>query len=142
MTEAVAVPVLKVEEPQVPRVKSATNEAQVIDEGLDLSGYVGTHGKPFVADYFNVADLYKTNSDVKEMVDGITQHLIDKSPGESLVYVVKDMLDKYVAEMNLKDNDAGLYRLKRVKKIIDLKAQLAQLEAMKDKVARDIDAEV
>ncbi len=138
MNEPVSVP----NEPTAPieqRVKSAQDEGQILDEGLDLSGYRGTHDSPFVADYLGIRDLYKTNNEISQQVDQITQHVIDKTEGQSIVYVVKEMLDQYKDEMNLKEDDSGIYKLKKLLQLIKAREKLSQLEAMRSMAITDIE---
>jgi len=139
MNEPVSVPsVEKAQTNSTPKT-SAVDEGQIIDEGLDLSGYIGTHGKPFVADYFGIGDLYNTNPEIAEMVDGVTENIMSQTEGMNLVYVAKSILDELGQEVNLKENDAGLYKLKQTIKIMGMKQQAKQLDLMKKKVLDDID---
>jgi predicted transcriptional regulator with HTH domain len=139
MNEPVSVPsVEKAQTNSTPKT-SAVDEGQILDEGLDLSGYIGTHGKPFVADYFGIGDLYNTNPEIAEMVDGVTENIMSQTEGMNLVYVAKSILDELGQEVNLKENDAGLYKLKQTIKIMGMKQQAKQLDLMKKKVLDDID---
>ena len=119
--------------------RSAKEEGVILDEGLDLSGYRGTHGKPFVADYFGVSELYDTNNEIAAMVDQVTENIIAQTEGMNLVYVAKSMLDELGQELNLKDNDAGLYKLKQTLKVMGMKNEARQLDLMRKKVLDDID---
>lgn len=138
MNEPVAVPV----QPSTDQPKSRPtpqSEGQMTDEGLDLSGYRGTHDSPYVADYLGLRDLYKTNQEVASQVDSLTKHLIDKTPNMSMVFVVKQLLDEMSQEMNLKDNDAGLYKLKKIHRLIEMKTRLNNLEELRQQVINDIE---
>ncbi len=115
------------------------NQDQVTDEGLDLSGYRGTHQSPYVADYLGLSDLYKTNPEISEQVDKLTGYLIEKTPDTSMVFVVKQLLDEMSQEMNLKDNDAGLYKLKKIHKLIEMKTRLNNLDELRQQVLSDIE---
>jgi len=139
MNEPVSVPAKEQAQSTSKPDRSAVDEGTILDEGLDLSGYLGTHGKPFVADYFGIGDLYKTNPEIAGMVDNVTENIIGQTEGMNLVYVAKSILDELGQEVNLKDNDAGLYKLKQVLKIMSLKSQAKQLDLMKKKVLDDID---
>lgn len=140
MNEPVAVPVQQKPEGVIEQVvSSAHDEGQILDEGLDLSGYFGTHGKPYVADYFGLADLYKTNSDIAEMVDDVTREIIKKSDGQPLIYVAKDILDVHANELNLQETDSGIHKLKQTIKFIGMKNQAQALDEMKKRVLADID---
>lgn len=112
---------------------------QVTDEGLDLSGYRGTHQSPYVADYLGLSDLYKSNTEISEQVDKLTGYLIEKTPDTSMVFVVKQILDEMSQEMNLKENDAGLYKLKKIHKLIEMKTRLNNLDELRQQVLSDIE---
>jgi hypothetical protein len=125
---------------EIERVEeSAHSESTILDEGLDLAGYKGTHGSPYVADYFSVRDLYKTNPEIQGIVDQITGEMIAQTEGESLAFVVKDLLDQLSGELNLKDNDSGIYKLKKVHKLLSLQIKLKSLDEMKQKALQDIE---
>lgn len=110
-----------------------------MDEGLDISGYRGTHDSPFVADYFNIGDYYKTNPEIAQQVDFVTEHIINKSQGQSLVYVAKQILDQYGEEMNLEAKDTGLYRIKRIIQMIKARDKVDMLENLKQQAIKDIE---
>lgn len=138
MNEPVAVPAEpKVEQPRENR--SAVDEGQILDEGLDIASYRGTHDSPFVADYFGIGDYYKTNPEISEKVDFITEHLIRKTEGQSLIYVAKQILDQYGEEMNLDPKDTGLYRIKRVIEMIKARDRVDMLEGLKQQAIHDIE---
>ena len=138
MSEPVAVPVQVSNDPSVKRPERQT-EGQMLDDGLDLSGYRGTHDSPYVADYLGLRDLYKTSPDIAAQVDKLTEHLINKTPNMSMVFVVKQLLDEMSQEMNLKDNDAGLYKLKKIHKLIEMKTRLSSLDELRQQVLNDIE---
>lgn len=112
---------------------------QVTDEGLDLSGYRGTHQSPYVADYLGLSELYKSNPEISGQVDKLTGYLIEKTPDTSMVFVVKQLLDEMSQEMNLKENDAGLYKLKKIHKLIEMKTRLNNLDELRQQVINDIE---
>lgn len=138
MSEPVAVPLQVSNDPSVKRPERQT-EGQMLDDGLDLSGYRGTHDSPYVADYLGLRDLYKTSPDIASQVDKLTEHLINKTPNMSMVFVVKQLLDEMSQEMNLKDNDAGLYKLKKIHKLIEMKTRLSSLDELRQQVLNDIE---
>lgn len=138
MSEPVAVPLQVSNDPSVKRPERQT-EGQMLDDGLDLSGYRGTHDSPYVADYLGLRDLYKTSPDIAAQVDKLTEHLINKTPNMSMVFVVKQLLDEMSQEMNLKDNDAGLYKLKKIHKLIEMKTRLSSLDELRQQVLNDIE---
>ena len=135
-----AAPVQVSNEPSVKGPERQT-EGQMLDDGLDLSGYRGTHDSPYVADYLGLRDLYKTSPDIASQVDKLTEHLINKTPNMSMVFVVKQLLDEMSQEMNLKDNDAGLYKLKKIHKLIEMKTRLSSLDELRQQVLNDIEKE-
>jgi hypothetical protein len=143
MNEPVAVPVSKLEiEDLLPSNRVREKEYTIQDEGLDLSSYRGTHGVPFVADYFGIRNLYKTNDEIKTKVNEITEHLINETDGQSIVYAVKYLLDEMGEEMNLKGDDAGIYKLKKILNFIRLKNKLSAIDNMKAKVLQTIENDV
>jgi len=138
MSEPVAVPNIPSTEAPKQRAEAQT-DSQIVDDGLDLSGYRGTHDSPFVADYLDIRELYKTNQDIAGQVDSLTKYLIEKTPDTSMVFVVKQLLDEMSQEMNLKENDAGLYKLKKIHKLIDMKTRLNNLDELRQQVLSDIE---
>lgn len=137
MNEPVAVPVIPSTESKTRPEKQT--DSQIVDDGLDLSGYRGTHDSPYVADYLNIRELYKTNQDIAGQVDSLTKYLIEKTPDTSMVFVVKQLLDEMSQEMNLKENDAGLYKLKKIHKLIEMKTRLNNLDELRQQVISDIE---
>jgi len=138
MSEPVAVPIIPSVETSKPQVEKQS-DSQIVDDGLDLSGYRGTHDSPFVADYLDIRELYKTNPEIAGQVDSLTKYLIEKTPDTSMVFVVKQLLDEMSQEMNLKENDAGLYKLKKIHKLIDMKTRLNNLDQLRQQVISDIE---
>lgn len=138
MSEPVAVPVSPTQEVQKSPVVKQT-ETQMIDDGLDLSSYRGTHESPYVADYLGIRDLYKTSPEIAGQVDKLTEHLIGKTKDMSMVFVVKQILDEMSQEMNLKENDAGVYKLKKIHKLIEMKTRLNNLDELRQQVLSDIE---
>lgn len=112
---------------------------QMTDEGLDLSAYRGTHQTPYVAEYLGMNELYKTNPEITDQIDKLTGYLIDKTPDTSMVFVVKQILDEMSQKMNLKDNDAGLYKLKKIHKLIEMENRLNSLDELRKQVLNDIE---
>ena len=141
--EPVATPIKEVETTQE-KSRNIQPDSEVLDEGLDHSSYLGTYGSPFLADYLGIRDLYKSDptGSVVSMVDEVTDHLLDESDGQPLVFVLKDMINRMEQEMNLKDNDAGLYRLKKIHKMMTIKKNLANIEKMKRQALDDINSMV
>jgi len=137
MSEPVAVPVQ--DKPIEKREITPEIEGEILDDGLDLSGYRGTHGSPFVADFLGLRDLYKTNEEIKQNIDGITKHMIGKTEGQSIVYAVKDILKQYTDELNLKDNDSGIFKLKKITQLIQAKEKVHMLEKMRAQAISDIE---
>lgn len=138
MSEPVAVP--NIPSTEAPKQRSEVQtDSQIVDDGLDLSGYRGTHDSPFVADYLDIRELYKTNQDIAGQVDSLTKYLIEKTPDTSMVFVVKQLLDEMSQEMNLKENDAGLYKLKKIHKLIEMKTRLNNLDELRQQVLSDIE---
>jgi hypothetical protein len=72
------------------------------------------------------------------MVDEVTDHLLDQSDGQPLIFVLKDMVERMEQEMNVKKDDAGLYRLKQLHKLITIKSRLANLDKMRQQAIDDI----
>ena len=140
MSEEVAVPIKETPvENKEKVVKSAVDDGEILDEGLDLSGYLGTHGKPFVADYFGIGNFYSTNEEIAQKVDTITEYIINKTEGASLVYVAKQLLDQFSEEMNLQNEDTGLYRMKKILQMIGARTKLDLLEMMQKQAIADIE---
>jgi len=141
-SEPVAVPVT--ESPDVGQMQGETKtrsaEDQIIDGGLDHSSYEGTYGSPLVADHLGVRDLYKSDptGSVVSMVDDLTQHLYDLVE-EPMVFAMEDALSRMEDEMNIKKDDAGLYRLKQLHKLMTMQQRLSSIESMRKQAIDDID---
>lgn len=140
MSDIVASPIVQQAEP-TPEIKSVEN-TQVLDEGLDIAGYRSTHDSPFVADYFDIRDYYKSNPEIASMVDEMTQDLIDQTKGESLVFAAKQILDEYKNEMNLNDEDTGLYRLRKVLDLARARRKLRTIDSLRIQAVADIEKNV
>lgn len=140
MSEPVAVPVEPIEEVATKRVRS--DKEEMISEGLDLAGYRRTNDSPYVADYLEIADYYKTNPEIASIVDSITEFIISETDGESLVFAAKDILDQFSDELNLDPSDTGIYRAKKIKGLIDARQKLRMLDKLRAKVERDIEDSV
>jgi hypothetical protein len=106
---------------------------------LDLAGYRGTHDAPFVADYFGIRDFYKTNPEIQAQVDEITEDLIEQTKGESLVFAAKDILDTLTSELNINENDTGLFKIRKALELMRAKRKLRTIDLMRAKVAQDIE---
>jgi len=142
MSEPVAVPIEPKPFVADVRVKSASDEKTILGENLDMAGYRATHDSPFVADYFGLRDLYKTNPDIASQIDSVSEYLISQTEGESIIYAVKAILDQLAGELNMNDEDTGLYKLKKVKQLIKMKEKVKLLDMMKQQALDDIEEEV
>ena len=138
MDQPVSVPVTPVENREVKQDR-AHNESQILDEGLDIAGYRRTHDSPYVADYFGLRDFYKTNPDIAQQVDEITEDIIEQTQGESLVYAAKQILDQVRDEMNLSDDDTGLFRIKKALELLRARRKLRYIDSMRAKAVSDIE---
>lgn len=140
-SEPVAVPIQEQETTQV-KAKDRQPSGEVLDEGLDHSSYIGTYGSPFLADYLGIRDLYKTDptGSVVSMVDEITDQLLTDSDGQPLIFVLKDMISRMEQEMNLKPNDAGLYRLNKIYRFMMIKGRLNKEQLLRQQVLDDIES--
>jgi len=142
MSEPVAVPVQPAEPAtREAKVRSTQTSDQILDEGFDHESFVGTYGVPFVADYFGIKDLYKTDptGSVVSMVDEVTDFLLSEAQDQPLVFVLKTMVDQMEQELNLKPTDAGFYKLKQLHRLTTLKQKLAQVEDLKQVALDDIE---
>lgn len=138
MSEPVAVPVQQ-QEPVAEEPIIKQPEMQIVDENVDLVVYHKTHGIPFVADFFGLHDLYNNDKEIKASVDEVTEYIQNKTKKTGVVFLAKEMLNELSQEMNLKDNDAGIYKMKKVKQLIKMKGRLASLDHLRRKVLEDID---
>ncbi|RLI55067.1 MAG: hypothetical protein DRP09_10935 [Candidatus Thorarchaeota archaeon] len=139
MSEPVATPNTEPELIVDVKEKSATDEGAILDEGLDIAGYRATHDSPFAADYFGLKHMYKTNPEIAQQVDTVTEYLIKETEGESIVFAAKSLLDQISDEMNLQDKDTGLYRIKKVLGMINAKQKMKALETLRGAVLEDIE---
>lgn len=116
-------------------------EEMIVDSGMDHSSYEGTYGSPLVADYLGLRDLYKTDptGSIKDMVKDLTQHLYDVTE-QPMVFAMEDALERMEQELNLKKEDAGLYKLKKLHNLMTAKQRIQELERARAQAIDDINS--
>ena len=108
-----------------------------LDDGISTESYLQTHGVPFVADYFGVGDLYKTNEQVKNLTDDLQAKFLSKIDGDRTVYILKSMIEDLGKEFNDNARDAGYFRLKNMAHFYETRETLQSLKRMRLKALED-----
>lgn len=136
MIEPIATPVA-----QTTQIAKADREFKPdemsLDDGISTETYAQTHGVAFLADYFGVGDLYKTNEQVKNLVDDLQAKFLSKIDGDRTIYILKSMVEDLGKEFNDNPRDAGYFRLKNMSHFYDTRETMQQLKKMRSKALED-----
>jgi hypothetical protein len=133
MSDPVAVPVVK----QDSQAESSEPTSSPVDSGfiqdnlqLNHLSYTATKGVPFVINYLGIEEYYKVNEEVTVMARELHELLVD-SDNDTLVEQTKKDLDYLSDEMNLGEKDAGVYKLRKLLTIAQIRERQRQLESKK-----------
>jgi TPP-dependent indolepyruvate ferredoxin oxidoreductase alpha subunit len=97
---------------------------------LDHLSYTATRKVPFVIDYFKINEYYPVNSEITSMAKQLHEILVTDD-NNTLVEETKKELDYLIDQMNLSENDAGVYKLGKVLKMVQIRARQRELESKK-----------
>jgi len=102
----------------------------VDDLMLNHLSYKASNGQPYIIDYFGINEFYENNKEVTAMARELHELLVNQD-SETLVAQTKDALDFLTQELNLKDNDAGVYKLKQALTLARIRQRQNELEGKK-----------
>lgn len=141
MSDPVATPV--VEREVSPEVEVTPIDSGFIQDNLQLNhlSYVATKGIPFIIDYLGLEEYYGANEEVTAMARELHELLVDDDTNV-LVEQTKRELDFLSSEMNLNEKDAGVYRLKKLLTMAQIRDKQRQLEQNKLLVLANIEKEL
>ncbi len=137
MPESVATPVEKTS-PEESKSLVKTVEPGFVKDNLQLDhlSYTATAGQPFVIDYFKLGDYYQINPEITAMAKQLHTLLVDDD-NNTLVDETRQELDYMTDQMNLSDEDAGVFKLMKVLKMAQIKQKQLDLERKKLSVLAD-----
>ena len=141
MSEPVAIPVESLKEavsesaPSAPR--SEVSEVALDESTQNHLSYKATHKVPFIIDYFGVNEFYNTVPSITEMAKELHTILVGDD-NEVTIGQTKDDLDFLVQELNLQENDAPVYKLKKALFLAKIKDRNAKIEKQKMKMLADL----
>ena len=134
MSEPVAVPVsteaLSEAVSNSPQVSTNDSELVLDDSTQNHLSYKATNKVPYVIDYFGVRDFYETSPQITEMAKELHLLLVDND-NETPIADTKNTLDLLSQELNLQDNDAPVYKLRKALFLAKTKDRIAQIEKKK-----------
>ena len=140
MSDIVAKPIQEVVEQSDKTTRSGGETAGFIQDNLQLNhlSYTATSGVPFIIDYLGLREYYKVNDEVTSMAKELHELLVDND-NDILVEQTKKDLDFLQDEMNLSENDAGVYKLQKLLYLAQIREKQRQLESKKLSVLANIE---
>jgi len=140
MSDIVAKPIQNVVEQAEKTTRSGGETAGFIQDNLQLNhlSYTATSGVPFIIDYLGLREYYKVNDEVTSMAKELHELLVDND-NDILVEQTKKDLDFLQDEMNLSENDAGVYKLQKLLYLAQIREKQRQLESKKLSVLANIE---
>lgn len=138
MSDVVSKPITA--EPTQKMLNPKPVESGFIQENLQLNhlSYTATTQRPFIIDYFDLKDYYPINEAVTAMAKQLHELLV-KDENNTLVEETKQELDYMIDQMNLDANDAGVYKLKKVLTLAQIRDKQRQLEQKKLSVLENME---
>lgn len=139
MSDIVAKPVQDVVEEASETTRSSGADSGFVQDNLQLDhlSYTATSGVPFIIDYLGLKEYYKVNDEVTSMARELHELLVDND-NDTLVEQTKKDLDFLQDEMNLSDDDAGVYKLQKLLYLAQIRERQRQLESKKLSVLANI----
>ena len=125
MSEPVAVPVVETSE-----VKESYNPqptSMTADENSNHLSYKATHGVPYIIDYLGIKEFYEVSEPITALSRQLHTLLVSDDNNET-IEETKLKLDQLSEELNLKDDDSGIYKLKKLLALATARQRLVELE--------------
>lgn len=111
--------------------KESGDEYSVLDDAtMNHLTYKATHKVPYIIDYLGLRDMYEINPEVTQMARELHTIYVDDD-SEVQVQETKVQLDALSQELNLQENDAPFYKLRKMLKFAQIKQKLKQNETMR-----------
>jgi hypothetical protein len=141
MSEPVAVPISTSDLQEAIATSSppAPHDRDVIlsDSTMNHLSYKASNGVPYVIDYFGIKEFYNTNPQITEMARELHELLVDND-NEVTVEQTKQLLDLFSQELNLQENDAPIYKLRKSLFLAKTKNRIADIEKKKMQILANI----
>ena len=138
MSEPVAVPVSteSLGEAIVSTRPTGDGESYLDDSTQNHLTYKATNKVPYLIDYFGLKDFYNTSPQITEMAKEL-HLLVVQDDSDTSINETKEVLDLLSQELNLQDNDAPLYKLRKALFLAKTKDRIAQIEKQKMRMLAD-----
>lgn len=141
MFDPVAVPITVSPESMSEALSSTTDappEGMVMDDStMNHLTYKATNKVPYVIDYFGLKDFYGTNEDITGMAKELHEFVVDNET-ETQIHETKMKLDLLAQELNLQENDAPMYKLRKMLDMARIKGRMAKNEAFNLQMLADV----
>ena len=138
MNEPVATPISveALSEAVASTPQSDVSEMMMDDSTMNHLSYKATNKVPYVVNYLGLSEFFNTNPEITAMARELHMLLVDND-SEVQVHQTKSEMDALAQELNLQDNDAPVYKLRKMLEMAKIKARLAQKERFNLQVLAD-----
>lgn len=131
MSEPVAIPIQPAAMQEALKSSSSiplpAQEVFLDDSTLNHLSYKATNKVPYIIDYFGLRDFYETNPTVTAMARELHSLTVPDDANISVADTKSD-LDSLMQELNLSENDAPFYKLKKALFMAKIRAKQRELE--------------
>ena len=100
------------------------------DDSLSHLSFEATNRVPFVVKYLGLEEYYPFNEEVTQTAKELHKLLVEDD-NMTLVGETKQDLEYLEAELNLSEDDAGVYKLKKLLMLAQIRDRQKQLESKK-----------
>ena len=115
---------------------SGDQDIVMSDDTMNHLTYKATNGVPYLIDYLGLKDMYEVNPMVTEMARELhTLFVTDDS--ETQIHETKMELDSLSQELNLNENDAPIYKLRKLLNLAKIRDRLNKNERMRLQMVAD-----
>ena len=115
---------------------SGDQDIVMSDDTMNHLTYKATNGVPYLIDYLGLKDMYEVNPMVTEMARELhTLFVTDDS--ETQIHETKMELDSLSQELNLNENDAPIYKLRKLLNLAKIRERLNKNERMRLQMVAD-----
>lgn len=139
MSEPVAVPITPsaIKEALSSSVSEMPPQEHYLDDStMNHLSYKATNKVPYIIDYFGLRDFYETNPVVIEMAKEL-HSLTVLDDANTPIADTKADLDLLMQELNLSENDAPFYKLKKALFMAKIRARQREMEHKKLQMLAD-----
>lgn len=117
--------------------QSDKSEVVIGDDLMNHLTYKATNGVPYIVDYFGVNEFYETNPTVTQMARELHELFVDDD-SENQIHEMKDILDSLSQELNLQENDAPIYKLRKMLEMAKIKDRIATNDQNRNRMLADL----